>query len=455
MSGCAGEARLQPVPQLASRAWSTPPAEIAEADPRASLGRALGSTELEGLIDQALAANPDAEVAAARVDQARALLRVARAAMLPSGGLNGQVVRYRSSGTTDPIASSLTGGLSVSYDVDLFGANSAKRRASLERLRAAGADRDAVLLVIESETARAYVQRAALAERVALLDANIARSTELERIIKVRLENGAATRADLGFQTIRVRALQQDRETLEQALEKTRTALAVLCGREAPVFQSTPAALERLRIPQFGSATPRDLLLSRPDIRSAEARISAAGGDVAVARAAFLPTIRLSADVLGDAAGFGGPAGVLLSAGSGLLAPIFDRGRLKGELQGAAARQRESVADYRKTLLAALAEVEDALTAVRQSGVREQLVAQMLEESRITARLVHLQFLGGEADIRAVLDADQDLTSAESAHAVVLQERLEAAIDLFRATGGRLSGDPAPHRLQQTASRER
>jgi outer membrane protein TolC len=177
-------------------------------------------------------------------------------------------------------------------------------------------------------------------------------------------------------------------------------------------------------------------VVRRPDIRAAEARIEAAGGDVRQARAAFFPRIRLSASALGQAATLAGPLSSTFSIGAGLLAPIFDRGRLRAGLEVSAARQVESVELYRQVLLTSLAEVEDALSAVERSRAREALLIEVVEEARLTARLARLQYIGGEADLQRVLDAEQRLTEAEDGRAVALQERLEAAIDLFKAMGG-------------------
>ena len=181
---------------------------------------------------------------------------------------------------------------------------------------------------------------------------------------------------------------------------------------------------------------PSELIVRRPDIRSAEARIDAAGGDVQQARAAFFPRIRLTSSALGQAASLSGPLSSTFAIGADLLAPIFNRGRLRANLELSAARQAESVELYRQVLLTSLAEVEDALTAVDRSRTREALLIEVVEEARLTARLARLQYIGGEADLQRVLDAEQRLTEAEDARALALQERLEAAIDLFKSMGG-------------------
>ncbi|HEX8366581.1 MAG TPA: efflux transporter outer membrane subunit [Allosphingosinicella sp.] len=437
-SACAPSVEMRPRPELQSQGWSGEGGAIAVPARQPALGDAFGDPALQRLLALAAARNADVAAAAARVQRARAQLGIARASMLPlvsgSAGLSGTDTDNSGGGAFN--FSEGFAGLDVSYEVDLFGGERAGRRAARARLAAAAFDRDAVDLVVETEVARAYVQHAALAHRISLLDRNIAQARELERIIGVRLRLGDATRVDTGLQTIQVRQLEADKLRLVEALARTRNALAVLVGEEAPLFQAPQASLQNLAVPDIASIQPGELLVRRPDVRAAEARIAAAEGDVARARAAFLPRIRLSASALGQAATLGGPIGATLRIGSDLLAPIFNRRRLRGELGTVAADQAESVELYRGALLTALSEAENGLAAVAHSRAREALLVEIVAEATITARLARRQYLEGEADLQQVLDAEQLLVRAEDARAVAHQERLEAAIDLYKALGG-------------------
>ena len=445
-AACAPTVEWASTPEVRAKRWqqqdvstSPDPAAIpAPAATTAGLSESLRSAELASLIARALAANADIGVAAARIERARAELGIAKADMLPvvtaSAGISG-------TRTDDKAASTFSfsegfAGIDVSYDLDLFGSARAGKRAARERLRASVFDRNAAALVVEAEVARAYVQHAALTDRIALLDRNIANGRELERIINVRLREGAATRVDTGLQAIDVRQLEADRLRLVGARARTRNALAVLVGEEAPLFRLPETNLESVATPDIAPVQPGELLVRRPDIQAAEARIAAASGDIDQARRAFLPSLRLSASALGQAATLSGPIGATLSIGAGLLAPIFDRGRLKGRLYSATASQHESVELYRKALLNALAEAEDALSSVEESRNRQLLIDRIVEEARVTARLARLQYLEGEADLRDVLDADRLLVQAEDARALSVQERINAAIDLYQAIGG-------------------
>ncbi|HYD14653.1 MAG TPA: efflux transporter outer membrane subunit [Allosphingosinicella sp.] len=440
LGACAPRVALEPTPVVQSQQWSEQGVrraeEVAEATPgSATLGSAMGSPALDALIDQASRQNTDLAVAVARIRQSRALLRIARGAMLPAISASAGISATRTDQTRFDFRDAF-GGLDISFELDLFGGRRAEADAARGRFRATEFDREAVLLAVQADVARAFVQQATLAARLALIDRNIAQQRELERIIRARVDAGEGTRVDLGLQTIQVRQLQSERSRLEEALERTRTSLAVLVGEEAPRFRQSPAALEALVVPAVRLVQPTELVARRPDVRAAEARIQAAGGDVRAARAAFYPRLTLSSRGLSEAAVLGGPLSTLYSTGAGLLAPIFDRGRLRGNLEFAAGQQAESVALYRQALLNCLADVENAISAVNRSGERAAITGEIVAQARETARLARLQYLEGDADLQRLFDAEQRLIENEDARLLTLQERLEAAIDLYKALGG-------------------
>ena len=437
-SGCAPTVEIAVPYNVSSDDWSVPvPDSAVPADVPESLGAAFGSEQLDRLIRQARARNTQIGVAVARVRQARGLLLSARGAMVPVVMGSAGISQSRNNNAGNPFDFSESfAGADVAFDIDVFGEARAGRRAAGHRVEAAERVRDAVALAVEAEVARAFVRRTALAERITILDRNTQQAVDLERIIAARLRAGDATRVDLGLQRIQVRQLQTERLRLVQALDGTRTALAVLVGEEAPSFASAAEQLVSLALPEYPVPQPAILLTRRPDIRSAEATLFAANGDVAQARAAFLPRINLSARALLQTISLTGPLGSGSSIGLDILGPIFNRGRLRGNLEVNAARQLEAAELYRETILIALAEVEDALSAGINAGGRETLILQIIDEARITARLARLQYVGGEADLQRVLDAEQLLSAAEDAAAIARQERLEANIDMFRAIGG-------------------
>ncbi|MBV8685281.1 MAG: efflux transporter outer membrane subunit [Alphaproteobacteria bacterium] len=437
LAACAGAPppRLAVAPSIASEAWSPlDPAEGADVDQGWA---AFRSDALLRLIARARAANTDIAVARARIVQARGQLGVARAAALPtlSASAGAEALRASRNGPTVRTEGG-SAGLDVAWDLDLFGEAKAGRRAARARLAAAGLQRDATALAVESEVARAYVAWAALTDRLAVLDRALANAREMERIILVRVREGAATKVDSGLQTIEVKRIEAERSQMAEARGHARNALALLVGEEAPLFAPAETGLDAFAFPDFRPVQPGALLVRRPDVRAAEAQIAAAEGDVEAARRAFLPSLRLSARGLGQSVAAGGPLQLLLSAGASLLAPIFDGGRLRGNLVTASGVQMEAVETYRATLLTAVREGEDALTALDASRQRVLLLSQTIEEARLTARLARRQYVEGAADLQTVLDAERGLLDLEDSHALAAQDRLDAAIDLYRAMGG-------------------
>ncbi|HEX8240317.1 MAG TPA: TolC family protein [Allosphingosinicella sp.] len=423
LAACAPTAHVAAPPPLQSTGWSSE----SPAGGDSAFDLSFGSGELERLLAAARSRNTDIAVAAARIIQARGELGEARIA---------PVLALGAAGGSDLFRESRSLGLDISWELDLFGRVDAAKRAARARFAAAYFDRDAVALAAQAETARAYVLYAALGDRLDILDRSLAAAREVERIIAVRIREGAASRIEAGRQGVEVRRLEAQRVQLAEARGHARNALAVLVGEEAPLFTLADTRLAGMVTPPPRPSTPAALLDRRPDLLSAEARIRAAKGDVDAARAAFLPSLTVSAGSLLGGAARGGPLQLAVSAGSSLLAPIFDRGRLKGRLTTAGGAQIESVELYRHALLVALQESEDALAAAVAARQRHGLLVATAEEARRTAALVRRQYVEGGAGLQDVLDAERALLAVEDERALARRDELDAAIDLWKAMGG-------------------
>lgn len=453
LGGCAPHPWLTVPPAILADDWS--PLPTTPSPDRASLDRAepdhsvavgehagagidLGSPRLRALIADALRQSPTLIGAQARVDQAQALLRSARGATLPvvTASASPLLSQSRRGGPLD--FSQSFGSLDAGLTVDVGGRLKAGKRAAADRLRASAFDRDALTIAVAAEIARAFVTQAAIDARLALLARNIAQTEELLRIIQVRQREGSATQIDVGLQDNRVQNLRTERERLRQSLDQSRTALALLVGSEAPLFRSTPGDLSALVGPTPSIPGPADLIRHRPDILAAEARLAAAGGDVTRARAAFIPPIELA---LGRAAqaSLGTPllSSIVLSAN--MLAPIFNRGQLKADLELASARQREAVQSYRQAILQSFVEVENARSAVSYAQARAVLLDRIVETAERTVRLDRQRYLEGDADLRDLLVTQDEIITAQDARLLNQQERIEAQIELYRASSSAIT----------------
>jgi outer membrane protein, multidrug efflux system len=192
-------------------------------------------------------------------------------------------------------------------------------------------------------------------------------------------------------------------------------------------------------VPAIDPGMPAQLLVRRPDLASAEARLTAANADVAAARAALLPSIALtgSAGTASTAllAVLGGPTSTVSLALS-VLAPIFDGGRLRGQVSIAESQERELVESYRKVILASFEEVENALGAAGRFAQQETLQMQVQTQAREALRLAEIRYREGADDLLSVLDAQRTLFNAQDQLAQIRLNRLDAAVNLYKALGG-------------------
>ncbi|MGQ0752552.1 MAG: TolC family protein [Betaproteobacteria bacterium] len=194
--------------------------------------------------------------------------------------------------------------------------------------------------------------------------------------------------------------------------------------------------------------------MRRPDLAAAEAQVAAANGNVAAARAALLPSIELtgSAGVSSTAllSFLSGPQSAISLALS-LLQPIFDGGRLRGQVAISESRERELVESYRKAILSAFADVEQALVAVSRSAQREALQAQVQQSARNALRLAEIRYREGADDLLAVLEAQRTLFQAQDQLASIRLDRLAGAVALYKALGGGWTAEPAVPERQGVA----
>ena len=216
-------------------------------------------------------------------------------------------------------------------------------------------------------------------------------------------------------------------------------ALAILLGQAPEGFNPAASAVTGLAVPRVGPGLPAQLLIRRPDLASAEAQLRAANANVAAARAALLPGIGLTgsaglaSDVLLNF--LSGPTATL-AIGASLLQPIFDGGQLRAQVDVASSRQRELVANYRKAVFAALADVESTLAAGGRTLEQELLQEKVVGQARQALRLAEIRYREGADDLLTALDAQRVLFQAEDQLAQIRLTRLQGAVGLFKALGG-------------------
>ncbi|MEN3951548.1 efflux transporter outer membrane subunit [Iodidimonas sp. SYSU 1G8] len=424
-------------------AWSTavPTALAAEADQAAGIDAAwwdlFGDPALSSLMRDALASNYDLTASLERIEQARASVKVAGSALLPaidgSAGLSRRTDQPFGNAAS---SNNYSASVAASYELDLWGRNRARVAGAKAGYEVSVFDFQSLKLVVQSDVATFYVGILALRERLDLARQNLAAARDLLNLVELRYREGAISGLDVSQQRGAIASFEAQIPSLEQQLKASEHALALLAGRTPQGFSVAETALANLALPAIAVEQPSQLLLRRPDLRSAEQSLIAANADIGIARAAFFPTISLSAN--GGLSGTISPdaTSTFISLASGLAAPIFRGGELTGSLERTKARQRELVALYRQAVITAFAEVEDALIAVQTTDVRYRYLVESAVQARETYRLAQVRYKEGADDFLAVIDAQRNLFSAEDTLVDAQVARYEAAIALFKAMAG-------------------
>lgn len=396
----------------------------------------FGSVELDSLIERAMAANHDLAAAVARIDQARATVRSAQGARWPS--LDVQASRNRTregSGADRTYASSDVGDIGVSYELDLWGAQSAAATAARSRLDASAYDSGSVALVLQADVATRYFQILALRDRLTIARRNLEAAREVLSLIEVKYEAGAANALEVAQQRTATRSIESAIPELEQNASANRTALAVLLGVAPQGFDVAGQTLAVLAVPNVNPGQPSELLERRPDVRTVEASLLAANADIGIARAALFPSIGITATTAVSGALTGGSTAVASVAGS-LAQSIFDGGQRRAGVDAAWAIKRELVQNYAQTVLVALKEVQDGLVNVATDDARAEILADVAEQAREAYRLAYVRYESGADDLLALLDSQRTQLDAEDGLVQAQLARYASSTELFKALGG-------------------
>ena len=399
--------------------------------------RSLGSEELNTLIQRTLEHGNDVAAAIARVRQAEAIARQAGAAshVQLTGSLDGQR-QARLSGDTQVSGNRFGAGFSASYEADFWGRNRAVSNAALSQWQASRFDHDTVKLTLAARVADAWLQAQALQERQLIAQRNLANAERLLRWLASRARAGAASALELAQQRGLVAAQRRNIAALEQQRSAALGALSALVG-EPTVVMGTDMQWHALHEPSIAAGLPSGLLMRRPDIATAEARLSAANANVAAARAAMLPSLTLSAGISTGGKGlrsmFENP---LYTLGANLAAPIFDGGRLRAGADLAQAQREELLANYRQTIFAAFSDADVVLQSIDQLQAQSSAQAEVLAQAQRALVLAERRYAAGAETLLTLLDVQRNLYAAQDESVQLRQQRLQARVALFRALGG-------------------
>ena len=405
--------------------------------------RGFGSDELNKLVELAVANNWDLSAARERVAQADARARQAGAALLPSVSGNANA-NYLAGHSPQGSGHELDwfAMLSASYEVDFWGKNRATAQAARLAARASGAERDTVALTLLGGVAEQYFQVLALRERIAIARANSEAVSKVLAAVQARFDAGVANPVDLASQKAAFAATRIVVSDLEQSEVEARAALALLLGRAPENFDVAGKSLDPLKEPAVAPGLPAELLTRRPDIAAAEANLQAANANLAAARAAMLPSLTLTASggvqnpVLPGTINTISGAGPSGAVAANLTQVIFDHGKLRAQRDETLARERELLATYREAVLAALVDVEKALSALEHLKAVEEFQRVNVNESERAFEGARVRYERGSGDFLTLLELQRTLYAARDQFTQYKLARLHSLVALCKALGG-------------------
>ncbi|MEQ2071394.1 efflux transporter outer membrane subunit [Burkholderia cenocepacia] len=426
--------------------------------------RAYGDTQLNRLIDTALAHNPSLSAAHDRVRVAQAMARAAHANELPKVDGSLRLLRqhwpddayYGPGALGNSNTWNNTGGMNLAWHIDLWGRDKNIASSARDRFRAREADELAARLQLQTNIVYAYID---LALNIALL-ANEQANTELQQktveLVRKRLKAGIATQLELSEAESPLPGYVKRITAWKAAVELNQHQLAALIG-EGPGAGTTIQRPQIVFEKPIGlpSTLPSELVGRRPDVIAARWEVESRARGVDVARAAFYPNI----DLLASIGSFGAAAGFIdflraanggWSAGPALTLPIFEGGRLRARLAAATAEYDEAVDRYNRAIIEAIKDIADNVVRVRSLATQMDADRRSISVAARSLDLARISQRRGLVNYKNVLVAQANLLQAQNSAIRTEVDLLKAHAALMASLGG---SDPTPRRANTDASR--
>lgn len=394
--------------------------------------------QLDALVQEAIAHNPDLRVAGARVEQAAQSLIIAQSALRPQLGIFG-TGGGKSGGGADSSSALQAIMLFASWELDLWGRVRYARNAAQQDLLSAQADIQFARQSLAASVAKAWFTATQLTLNAAIAGDMVRSANQLTSLAQDRERVGVGTDADTAVARGSAKELEASQLQIELGRTQALRALELLVGRYPAA--EVQARADLLAVPgPIAAGIPLQMLERRPDVIAAERRVAAAFNRVGEAKAARLPSITLSgnfgafeSEILTLKDDFENPAGGI---GARLLVPLYQGGAITAKVEIRTLQQKEAIADYARVSLRAIGDVENALAASASLATRAALLTDALNEQSRALELTENQFKIGRADRRAVEQQRINMQNARIALHNVRTDELAGRVNLHLALGG-------------------
>ncbi len=448
LPGCAvGPDYKRPEVQLTSaykEAGEWKPAQPQDDFDRGRWWGVFGDPQLDALVGQVEVSNQNVLVAEAQFRRAQALVASSRAAYFPTLDATVSVVRSRSptgaiGGTTaGRIITNRSASLNSAWEADLWGRLRRAVESSEAGAQASAADLAAARLSAQAELASSYFQLRILDAQRQLLEDTVAGYQKSLDLTKNRYDAGVAAKVDLVQAEAQLKSTQA--EAIDTGVQRAQLehAIAVLIGKAPAEFSIAPVPLA-VTMPRIPMGLPSELLERRPDVAAAERRVAAANAQIGVAKAAYFPSLTLSASYgsrSADASQWFTVPSRFWSIGPALAQSIFDAGLRRAQTEQAIAAYDATVAQYRQAVLAGFQEVEDNLAALRILEEEAKVQDEAVRAARESVVLTTNQYKAGTVSYNNVVTVQTTQLNNERVAVGILGRRLTAAATLVKALGG-------------------
>ena len=390
--------------------------------------------QLDELVDEAIQNNLNLRLAAAQVERAAGLSRIAASYLKPSIAIAadaGGRGATRQVGGENALSGATYGAtVNMQWEADVWGKLRARKAAGEEALEATKADFEFARLSLAAATSKTWFLATTAREQRDLADEAVETFGRTLEVVEAKKRVGQVSEQDVSLASADVASAQEARELAESGYQEVQRALEVLLGRY-PSAEIGSAAVLQVVPPPISVGIPADIIARRPDLIAAERRVAAAFYQREDARLARLPSFTLNAQ-----GGYTSLAGAIGQLSAGMYAPLYTGGLLEGQVDVATADQKTAIAAYGQTLLNAFQEVENALANEDLFAKREKYLEKAVAENQRALEKVKAQFKVGRIDLLSVLQIQARVLGARSALIAVRNERLAQRVNLHLALGG-------------------
>lgn len=398
----------------------------------------FNDANLTSLIERAMKSNLDLRQAEERIRQARAASGVAGAGFWPTADVAGSATRNRNSAGVK--SNLFTTGLDAAWELDIFGGTRRNIEAAEADIRASIEDRRDVLVTLVSELAINYVQLRGYQQEIIIAKNNLESQQQSASVVRKRYEGGFVSALDVANADAQVATTMSQIPLLETSAQQTIYNISVLLGQEPASLleELSPASSIPLTPPEVPAGLPSDMLRRRPDIRRAEAQIHSATALIGVATADLFPKFNLAGSINVQAANSNKLRWDQRSSSFGPSASweIFNAGRVSSNIEVQKALQQQAVLAYKKAVLTAIQDVENALIAYANEQEHRKALIDAVAANRKAVDLSTQLYVEGQTEFLSVLDAQRSLYNSEDSLVQSTRNLSTDLISLYKALGG-------------------